>query len=68
MKLSSVSPLRCEVMTPQPAALAMLTALMLSVMVPIWFTWGEEGGRREEEGGEGGGREEGGRGRRPNFT
>ena len=62
MNESSVSPLRCEVMTPQPAALAMLTALMLSVMVPIWFTWGEEGGRREEEGGEGGGGQEGGRG------
>ena len=59
MKLSSVSPLRCEVITPQPAALAMLTAAMLSEMEPvwftceevrvrvrpIWFTWGEEGGR-----------------------
>ena len=41
MKLSSVSPLRCEVITPQPAALAMLTAAMLSEMEPIWFTCDE---------------------------
>ena len=38
MKESSVSPERCEVITPQPAALAMLTAAMLSEMEPIWFT------------------------------
>ena len=38
MKLSSVSPERWLVMTPQPAALAMRTASLASVTVPIWFT------------------------------
>ena len=35
MKESSVSPDRCEVITPQPAFLAILTASMASVTVPI---------------------------------
>ena len=34
----------CETMVPQPCSLAMLWALIDSVTVPIWFTWG----RREE--------------------
>ena len=36
--MSSVSPERCDVITPQPAALASLTAWMASVTEPIWFT------------------------------
>jgi len=38
MKLSSVSPERWLVMTPQPASLAMRTASIDSVTDPIWFT------------------------------
>merc|ERR1719382_940365 len=38
MNVSSVSPDRCDVITPQPACLAMLTAVMDSVTEPIWFT------------------------------
>ena len=34
----SVSPERCDVITPQPAALAMLTASIASVIEPIWLT------------------------------
>jgi len=37
--VSSVSPDRCDVMTPQPDFLHMRTAAIDSVMVPIWFTW-----------------------------
>ena len=39
MKVSSVSPLRCEIMVPQPLALAKLCASIASVTVPIWFTF-----------------------------
>lgn len=39
MKLSSVSPDLWLAMTPQPASLAILTAIMDSVTVPIWFTY-----------------------------
>mmetsp|Transcript_1513 Transcript_1513/g.5098 ORF Transcript_1513/g.5098 Transcript_1513/m.5098 type:complete len:263 (+) Transcript_1513:1590-2378(+) len=38
MKESSVSPERWDVITPQPAFCAMLTASIASVMEPIWFT------------------------------
>ena len=38
MNESSVSPDRCEVITPQPAFFAIFTASMASVTVPIWFT------------------------------
>uniref|UniRef100_K3WQ27 Uncharacterized protein n=1 Tax=Globisporangium ultimum (strain ATCC 200006 / CBS 805.95 / DAOM BR144) TaxID=431595 RepID=K3WQ27_GLOUD len=38
MNESSVSPERCEVMIAQPAFLAMVTASILSVIEPIWFT------------------------------
>ena len=38
MKESSVSPERCDVMTPQPAFWAMVTASIASEMEPIWFT------------------------------
>ncbi len=38
MKLSSVSPERWLVITPQPASLAMRTASIDSVTDPIWFT------------------------------
>ena len=38
MKLSSVSPDLWLAMTPQPASLAIFTAMMDSVTVPIWFT------------------------------
>ena len=39
MKLSSVSPDLWLAMTPQPASLAIFTAMMDSVTVPIWFTY-----------------------------
>ena len=39
MKLSSVSPDLWLAMTPQPASLAILTAMIDSVTVPIWFTY-----------------------------
>lgn len=39
MKVSSVSPDRCETMTPQPAFCANLQASMDSVNEPIWFTF-----------------------------
>ena len=39
MKESSVSPDRCDAMTPQLAALAIPTASIDSVIEPIWFTW-----------------------------
>jgi len=35
---SSVSPLRCDTCTPQPAFCAILHASIASVTVPIWFT------------------------------
>ena len=38
MNVSSVSPERCDVITPQPAPLAMLTASMASETEPIWLT------------------------------
>mmetsp|Transcript_15178 Transcript_15178/g.63102 ORF Transcript_15178/g.63102 Transcript_15178/m.63102 type:complete len:283 (-) Transcript_15178:432-1280(-) len=38
MKVSSVSPERCETITPQPAALASLAAWIDSVSEPIWLT------------------------------
>jgi hypothetical protein len=38
MKESSVSPLRCDAITPQFAFFDMFTASMDSVTVPIWFT------------------------------
>mmetsp|Transcript_16941 Transcript_16941/g.52531 ORF Transcript_16941/g.52531 Transcript_16941/m.52531 type:complete len:225 (-) Transcript_16941:443-1117(-) len=38
MKVSSVSPERCDTMTPQPAALASLAAWIDSVSEPIWLT------------------------------
>lgn len=37
--VSSVSPERCEHMTPQPLCLHILTASIDSVMVPIWLTF-----------------------------
>ena len=39
MKLSSVSPLRCDTITPQPAACAILHAWIDSDTEPIWFTF-----------------------------
>mmetsp|Transcript_6279 Transcript_6279/g.10597 ORF Transcript_6279/g.10597 Transcript_6279/m.10597 type:complete len:220 (+) Transcript_6279:14-673(+) len=39
MKVSSVSPLRCDVITPQPAFLAIFTASMDSETEPIWLTF-----------------------------
>jgi len=38
MYVSSVSPERCDVITPQPAFLESLTAWMASVIEPIWLT------------------------------
>lgn len=39
MKVSSVSPLRWETMTPQPALWDILQASIASVTVPIWLTF-----------------------------
>ena len=38
MKVSSVSPLRCDTITPHPAAWDILHASMASVTLPIWLT------------------------------
>eukprot|EP01139_Manchomonas_bermudensis_P001987 Amastigsp_a3406_21.p5 type:complete len:113 gc:universal Amastigsp_a3406_21:75-413(+) len=38
MKQSSVSPERCETMTPHPAACAFAHAAIASVIDPIWLT------------------------------
>jgi hypothetical protein len=48
MKVSSVSPDLWLAITPQPAALAIFTASMDSLMVPIWFTCRAKGERKEE--------------------
>jgi hypothetical protein len=38
LSLTSVSPERCDVITPHPASLLMRTASIDSLMVPIWLT------------------------------
>jgi enolase len=39
MNESSVSPERCDTMTPQPFLMDIIAAVMASVTVPIWFTF-----------------------------
>merc|ERR1712100_233428 len=39
MKVSSVSPERCDTITPQPCSWLILHASMASVIEPIWFTF-----------------------------
>ena len=39
MVVSSVSPERCDMTARQPAICAMSTAAMVSVSVPIWFSF-----------------------------
>merc|ERR1719440_2188421 len=39
MKVSSVSPERCDTITPQPASWLILHASIASVTEPIWFTF-----------------------------